>query len=168
RPGLPQMVRQDPGRPPRRPPDLADQRTRASGNRPGALHLGTGQTRRPGPHAQRATAPARRRRPHPMANRPRPGPPQSSRGRSYGNWPRRMTSRLDQTATVLLTVEAAAERLSTSPRFIRRLIAERRIEFVKVGRHVRISESALHDFIDAGRVEPLANAHTRHKMRGVA
>ena len=41
------------------------------------------------------------------------------------------------------TVEAAAERLSTSPRFVRRLIAERRIEFVKVGRHVRISESSL-------------------------
>ena len=55
----------------------------------------------------------------------------------------------------LLTVDAAAERLSTSPRFIRRLIAERRIEFVKVGRHVRISESALAEFIDAGRVEPL-------------
>ena len=69
-----------------------------------------------------------------------------------------MTSRRDQTATVLLTVEAAAERLSTSPRFIRRLIAERRIEFVKVGRHVRISESALADFIDAGRVEPLTAA----------
>ena len=69
-----------------------------------------------------------------------------------------MTSRRDQTATVLLTVEAAAERLSTS----------RRIEFVKVGRHVRISESALKDFIDAGSVEPLTNAHTRHKMRGVA
>ena len=33
--------------------------------------------------------------------------------------------------------------MSTSVRFIRRLIAERRIEFVKVGRHVRISESAL-------------------------
>jgi hypothetical protein len=48
------------------------------------------------------------------------------------------------------------------------LIAERRIEFVKVGRHVRISESALHDFIDAGRVEPLTAAGTRHKMRGVA
>ena len=62
-----------------------------------------------------------------------------------------MTSRRDQAAAVLLTVEAAADRLSTSPRFIRRLIAERRIEFVKVGRHVRISESALHDFIDAGR-----------------
>ena len=79
-----------------------------------------------------------------------------------------MTGRHDQTAIALLTVEAAAKRLSTSPRFIRRLIAERRIEFVKVGRHVRISEAALADFIDAGRVEPLTTAHTRHKMRGVA
>jgi excisionase family DNA binding protein len=79
-----------------------------------------------------------------------------------------MTGRRDQTATVLLTVEAAAKRLSTSPRFIRRLIAERRIEFVKVGRHVRICESALADFIDAGRVEPLTGAGIRRKMRGVA
>ncbi len=79
-----------------------------------------------------------------------------------------MTSRRDPPSTALLTVEAAAERLSTSPRFVRRLIAERRIEFVKVGRHVRISESALADFIDAGRVEPLTTARTRHKMRGVA
>jgi excisionase family DNA binding protein len=79
-----------------------------------------------------------------------------------------MTSRRDQAAAVLLTVEAVADRLSTSPRFIRRLIAERRIEFVKVGRHVRISESALTDFIDAGRVEPLTIAHNQRKMRGVA
>jgi excisionase family DNA binding protein len=68
----------------------------------------------------------------------------------------------------LLTVEAAAERLSTSPRFVRRLIAERRIEFVKVGRHVRIAESALAEFIDAGRVEPLTSAEIRRGMRGVA
>jgi excisionase family DNA binding protein len=68
----------------------------------------------------------------------------------------------------LLTVDAAADRLSTSPRFIRRLIAERRIEFVKVGRYVRISESALNDFIDAGRVEPITPADTHHKMRGAA
>jgi len=79
-----------------------------------------------------------------------------------------MTSRRDQAAPALLTVEAAADLLSTSPRFIRRLIAERRIEFVKVGRHVRISESALHNFIDAGRVEPLTAASTRGKMKGVA
>jgi excisionase family DNA binding protein len=79
-----------------------------------------------------------------------------------------MTSRRDQSAAVLLTVEAAAERLSTSPRFIRRLIAERRIEFVRVGRHVRISESALANFIDVGRVKPLTTTQTRLKMRGVA
>ena len=119
-------------------------------------------------HAQRATALARRRRPDPMADRPRTSPAQSRRGGSSGNRAGRMTSRRDQSTAVLLTVEAAAERLSTSPRFIRRLIAERRIEFVKVGRHVRISESALRDFIDAGRVEPLTAASTRHKMKGVA
>jgi excisionase family DNA binding protein len=82
-----------------------------------------------------------------------------------GKWAGRMTSRRDQTASVLLTVEAAADRLSTSPRFIRRLIAERRIEFVKVGRHVRISESVLTDFIDAGRVKPLTAASTQRKRQ---
>jgi excisionase family DNA binding protein len=73
-----------------------------------------------------------------------------------------------RTAPPLLTVEQAAERLGTKPRFIRRLIAERRIEFVKVGRHVRISESALADFIDAGRVEPLTDFGVRPRMTGAA
>jgi excisionase family DNA binding protein len=36
----------------------------------------------------------------------------------------------------LLTVDHAGELLNTGPRFVRRLIAERRIEFVHVGRHV--------------------------------
>ena len=52
----------------------------------------------------------------------------------------------------LLTVEEAGAVLSTGPRFIRRLIAERRIEFVRVGRHVRIAESVLAAFVDSGRV----------------
>jgi excisionase family DNA binding protein len=56
----------------------------------------------------------------------------------------------------LLTVEEAAERLGTSVRFLRRLIAERRIAFVRVGRHVRIDPADLEAFIAAGRVE--ANA----------
>ena len=71
-------------------------------------------------------------------------------------------------AEQLLTVEAAAERLDTTVRFIRRLIAERRIEFVKIGRHVRITESALADFIEAGKVPPLNAEHLRPKLRGVA
>jgi excisionase family DNA binding protein len=67
-----------------------------------------------------------------------------------------MTPRDNDQAEWLLTVEAAAERMSTSVRFIRRLIAERRIEFVRIGRHVRIPDSGLRRFIAAGRVEPVA------------
>ncbi|WP_298455293.1 excisionase family DNA-binding protein [uncultured Cellulomonas sp.] len=55
----------------------------------------------------------------------------------------------------LLTVVEAGEVLGTGERFVRRLITERRIRFVRVGRHVRIPESALREFIDAGTVEPV-------------
>ena len=79
-----------------------------------------------------------------------------------------MTTEATMTAGRLLTVDAAADRLATSPRFVRRLITERRIEFVKVGRHVRISESALAKFIDAGRVHPLTVADVHHNRKGVA
>jgi excisionase family DNA binding protein len=68
----------------------------------------------------------------------------------------------------LLTVEAAAERLSTSVRFVRRLIAERRIEFVKLGRHVRITDTALREFIDLGRVPPMTVADLWPRGRGAA
>jgi excisionase family DNA binding protein len=55
----------------------------------------------------------------------------------------------------LLTLEEAADLLGTKLRFARRLIAERRIRFTHVGRHVRIPESALYEFINAGMVEPM-------------
>ena len=53
----------------------------------------------------------------------------------------------------LLSAEQAAERLGTSVRFVRRLIAERRITYVKLGRHVRIAEHDLINFVGTGRVE---------------
>jgi excisionase family DNA binding protein len=56
----------------------------------------------------------------------------------------------------LLTVEEAAERLSTSTRFVRRLVAERRIAYVKVGRHVRLDPGEVEAFIVASRVETLS------------
>ena len=64
----------------------------------------------------------------------------------------------------LLTVAEAAELLGTSERFPRRLIAERRIRFVRLGDngkrgHVRIPESALSEFITAGLVEPMTTPH---------
>lgn len=55
----------------------------------------------------------------------------------------------------LLTVAQVAERLNTSERFPRRLIEERRIAFVRIGRHVRIPERELEAFIRAGLVEPV-------------
>ncbi|MFE7895946.1 excisionase family DNA-binding protein [Streptomyces sp. NPDC057424] len=54
-----------------------------------------------------------------------------------------------------LTVAQVAELLGTTERFPRRLVAERRIAFVKVGRHVRIPEGALKDFIEANTVQPI-------------
>jgi excisionase family DNA binding protein len=56
----------------------------------------------------------------------------------------------------LLTVAQAAEMLATTERFPRRLIEERRIRYVRLGRHARIPESAVHEFIRAGLVEPLS------------
>ncbi|MFD7610968.1 helix-turn-helix domain-containing protein [Streptomyces sp. NPDC059828] len=55
----------------------------------------------------------------------------------------------------LLSVDQVAELLGTTVRFPRRLIEERRITFVKVGRHVRIPESAVADFVTAHTVEPV-------------
>ncbi|MEU1365718.1 excisionase family DNA-binding protein [Streptomyces sp. NPDC005803] len=55
----------------------------------------------------------------------------------------------------LLTVEQVADRLGTTVRFPRRLIEERRITFVKVGRHVRIPETAVAAFVMANTVEPV-------------
>jgi excisionase family DNA binding protein len=53
----------------------------------------------------------------------------------------------------LLSAEQAAERLGTSVRFVRRLVFERRIAYVKLGRHVRIATGDLDAFIAARRVD---------------
>jgi excisionase family DNA binding protein len=55
----------------------------------------------------------------------------------------------------LLTIEQAAELFGTTERFPRRLIAERRIRFVKLGTHVRIPESAIREYIEQSTVEPV-------------
>jgi excisionase family DNA binding protein len=53
-----------------------------------------------------------------------------------------------------LSVDQVAEVLGTTVRFPRRLIEERRIVYVKVGRHVRIPESAIREYITANTIEP--------------
>ena len=55
----------------------------------------------------------------------------------------------------LLDIRAAANRLGCSERFIRRLVQERRIPFVKLGgTRLRFVESDLDKWIAGQRVEP--------------
>jgi excisionase family DNA binding protein len=66
-----------------------------------------------------------------------------------------------------LTVAQAAEQLGTGERFVRRLVAERRIEFVRLGPPgstrgpIRIRESAIAAFLAAGRVEAVTSRRRR-------
>ncbi|MCV2491891.1 helix-turn-helix domain-containing protein [Geodermatophilus sp. YIM 151500] len=52
----------------------------------------------------------------------------------------------------LLTVAQAGDYLGTGERFVRRLIAQRRIAYVKLGKYVRLQRSTLDAYIAAGRV----------------
>ncbi|HET8600461.1 MAG TPA: excisionase family DNA-binding protein [Segeticoccus sp.] len=61
----------------------------------------------------------------------------------------------------LLSVSEAAELLGTTVRFPRRLVAERRITVVHVGRHVRIPRSAIEALIEEGTVEAAAQGPYR-------
>jgi excisionase family DNA binding protein len=65
----------------------------------------------------------------------------------------------------MLTVEEAAARLGTPVRFVRRLVAQRRITFHKLGRYVRISSADLEESITAGRVEGRDQPHPARLTR---
>ncbi|KOU30883.1 DNA-binding protein [Streptomyces sp. WM6372] len=62
-----------------------------------------------------------------------------------------------------LSVVQVAELLGTTERFPRRLVAERRIRYVKVGTHVRIPESAVQAYIAANTVEPRRPQRSRFR-----
>lgn len=68
----------------------------------------------------------------------------------------------------ILTVEEAAQRIKMSTRYVRRLVAERRIAFHKVGRSVRIKASDLAAHVEAGRVEPMTISDVWRGFRSVA
>jgi len=56
---------------------------------------------------------------------------------------------------VLLDPESLATHLGTSERHVRRLVAERRIPFVKVGRFVRFDPRAVTEWLGRSTVEAL-------------
>ncbi|MBQ1027649.1 MULTISPECIES: helix-turn-helix domain-containing protein [unclassified Micromonospora] len=68
----------------------------------------------------------------------------------------------------LLTADEVAARLKATPRFVRRLVAERRIAFVKVGRLVRFEASAVAAYIETNRVVPMTRAQLRDYLGEVA
>lgn len=68
----------------------------------------------------------------------------------------------------LLTSEEVAARLKSTTRFVRRLVAEKRIEHIKVGRMVRFELAAVEDYIQRNRVPAMTRAQLRDALWGNA
>jgi excisionase family DNA binding protein len=80
----------------------------------------------------------------------------------------KLRERGEVTVEKYLSVAETAEYLSTSERFVRRLIAERRIAFHHVGRHVRVALSDLDLWLASGRVEAIDLDDVRRRLGRVA
>ena len=65
----------------------------------------------------------------------------------------------------LITMADVALRLGTSERHVRRLVAERRIPIVKVGRFVRFEDHEIEHWIDDHRVAPSRTASPGRRSR---
>ena len=68
----------------------------------------------------------------------------------------------------LLTIDQAAEYIGMSARYVRRLVAERRIVSYRLGRSVRIDPADLAAHVAAGRVDPITVTTVWNDLRGVA
>jgi excisionase family DNA binding protein len=55
----------------------------------------------------------------------------------------------------LLTINDTAVRLGVTPRFVRRLVAERQITFHRVGKFIRFDPTDVEALVGEGRVERL-------------
>lgn len=60
--------------------------------------------------------------------------------------------------TSLLNVDALAERLGVTPRFVRRLVHERRVPFLKIGKFVRFDPREIDQWINDTRRPSIASA----------
>lgn len=68
----------------------------------------------------------------------------------------------------VLTVDETAAALRISVRQVRRMISERRIPYVRVGRSVRIAPDDLTAFIRSGRVESITESTVFSHVRKCA
>jgi len=68
----------------------------------------------------------------------------------------------------LMTTDEAAEFLALSARQVRRLVAERRIAFRRLGTRVRFSLDDLNEYIEASRVVPIKASDVWRDLREVS
>ena len=157
-PGLAQVVRQDAGRPPRRPQGLAIADPRCFGNRPGPVRLGTRRPVRPGPPGSRPADAPRRSRPAPMADSTSRGQEtgrDATRRRYSGNREGSLIMRhtVDRTAQgpgmtrLLLTVPEAAEALAISRSKLYELLAAGVVASIRIDGSRRIPLAALETYM---------------------
>jgi excisionase family DNA binding protein len=52
----------------------------------------------------------------------------------------------------LMTIDQLAERLGVTTRHVRRLVAERRVPYLKVGKFIRFDPADIASWLDRGRV----------------
>ncbi|MCZ2857445.1 helix-turn-helix domain-containing protein [Blastococcus sp. VKM Ac-2987] len=69
--------------------------------------------------------------------------------------PGRHASSPTPSADPLLSCGEVAERLGTGERFVRRLVAERRLRYVKVGKYVKFRREDVEAWIAAQMVDPV-------------
>jgi excisionase family DNA binding protein len=68
----------------------------------------------------------------------------------------------------LLDVDTVAQALAVRRRHVQRLVSERRIPFIKVGRFVRFDPASLNVWLDGRRVEPERETPPRVRTLAIA
>lgn len=64
-------------------------------------------------------------------------------------------SQSERDVGVLLDVHGAAQRLGVSVRFVRRLVEQRRVPFMKIGKFIRFDPATLDEWARSQSVEPV-------------
>lgn len=64
-------------------------------------------------------------------------------------------------APALIDIETLAGRLGDSVRHLRRLVADRRIPFLKIGHLIRFDPVEINEWLEQQRVRPVTKGHSR-------
>ena len=85
-----------------------------------------------------------------------PAPSQTSAPSGHTPDMKQQLHDVSDSAVGLLDVPGLARRLGMTERFVRRLVAERRIPFYKIGKFIRFDPDRVDDWLEATEVERIA------------